>query len=642
MRLRNKLLTLGCVAAAAGALVTSMACNEHELSPFSKSLSAGKTQSMSSGSARAVDILFVVDNSDSMADEQRDLDKNFSAFLDKLINANADFHLAVASTTYNTEGKTFHYALNADGEKVLKDSSTWTDAQISALKAKCGAYFGPQQRFIASNSEMIRKCGKEGGEECTDEERTEYLKDLFRCQAILGTGGSSIERGLATMAVNLTNENNDAKVNNEPLPFKRPGSILSIVFVTDENDCSDVDPSLPMYEGHTPFQDGGHEESKCELERNIEDSCIITREDRIVDTPNGSTIRLASGDNIEYNGVTKSLRDWCVQGDEEARKAIVARKDALLKSDETVDMSDESAVEKATARIYSEMGINSPDKGFANNITPRNYYYNVVLNKVLDSNRAYYERTNADLLAEMTAEEKEAAMIEYAKADIIIASVINRDMGTRYNTSFKDAWCGPKNQKTGSQGYRYQLFAEMFGNDPIYAPICCRNETFKAEKTSDTESNIVCEKGRTDGENGQFGPALGAIGTRIGKAVNTICTDTPPLTCIPADCEAGKASCPCLYGCNSAEPYFQGTDREYYLCNEFQLSVGTVDAGKDAILSSEDPSYTAYKEGVNYDIVKDSNYCYMRTGSPIQINLSKNEAGKQLIIQYPKRVSAVK
>ena len=85
MRLKNKLMAAGCIVAATAALVAGSACNEHELSPFSKSLSAGKLQNFSSGSARAVDILFVVDNSNSMSEEQRDLDKNFGKFLDRLI-----------------------------------------------------------------------------------------------------------------------------------------------------------------------------------------------------------------------------------------------------------------------------------------------------------------------------------------------------------------------------------------------------------------------------------------------------------------------------------------------------------------------------------------------------------------------------
>ena len=100
MRLRNKLLTASCVAAAMAALATGISCNEHEISPFAQSLSAGQKQTLSSGSTRPVDILFIVDNSSSMVEEQRGLDENFKTFLAQLTMAGADYRLAAVNTSY--------------------------------------------------------------------------------------------------------------------------------------------------------------------------------------------------------------------------------------------------------------------------------------------------------------------------------------------------------------------------------------------------------------------------------------------------------------------------------------------------------------------------------------------------------------
>ena len=201
----------------------------------------------------------------------------------------------------------------------------------------------------------------------------------------------------------------------------------------------------------------------------------------------------------------------------------------------------------------------------------------------------------------------------------------------------------------------YCGYAEMFENDPIYAPICCRREGFSVESTDKTSSDpteVVCEASNPGG-NSNFGPVLGLIGKRIGEAVNTLCTDTAPLTCEPKDCnvptddgigykneplDKPKAACPCLYGCNTSAKW-AGTEREYFLCNEFRFNIGTIK--EDApIVSSEDASYTKYTEVTDYNIDYESSYCQTRTGSPIQINLQKAEAGRKLVIEYPKRVSA--
>ena len=242
-------------------------------------------------------------------------------------------------------------------------------------------------------------------------------------------------------------------------------------------------------------------------------------------------------------------------------------------------------------------------------------------------------------------------MRSFAKQDVIIANVINRDRGVRSDTGVTDKWC----DSSGNPSYRYQWFAEMFENDPIYAPICCRREGFSVESTDKTSSDpteVVCEASNPGG-NSNFGPVLGLIGKRIGEAVNTLCTDTAPLTCEPKDCnvptddgigykneplDKPKAACPCLYGCNTSAKW-AGTEREYFLCNEFRFNIGTIK--EDApIVSSEDASYTKYTEVTDYNIDYESSYCQTRTGSPIQINLQKAEAGRKLVIEYPKRVSA--
>ncbi|MGN1071512.1 MAG: hypothetical protein ACI4VB_02150 [Bradymonadia bacterium] len=600
MRLRNKMLALGCMAAASAMLVSGLACNEHEIAPFSKSLSAGKIQSTSSGSSRAVDILFVIDDSNSMAEEQKTLNDNFNRFLEQIIAANADFRMAVVSTDV-LYGSIFQTGLNRDG-------------QYDADKAECESLFA-NRKFISSSDEDIKNAA-------TVAEKTAQLQKLFRCQSEVGTKGSPVERGLGTMVNAFRNKS----INGE---FKRKGSILSIVFVTDENDCSEIDcTGTPDGQSCQSPTIADTEVAKCEVQRNIEDSCIMTREDRIKkDSNNASYILNASGNQVTYNGVTKSMREWCVQGDADARNAILSAIDECVGDDES----------KRTD-CMTNYQVSCPKGGCTNGLVSRSIFYNYIINDVvIASNRQYYEETSAELFADKSDAEKQALLEELAKKDVIVANIINRDRGVRYENGPTDKWCG----NSGNESYRYQLFAEMFDNDPIYAPICCRKgEAFYTSISGSTEA--VCADGIEDGTNSLFGSALGVIGRRIGEAVNTLCTDTAPLTCDPTECDNNAAACPCLYGCNSANPHFKGSDREYYLCNEFDLTVGYVpDSVPDEEISSEHPDYVKYDLGSGYTIDYESSYCFTRTGSPIQINLVTNEPSTKLVIQYPKRVSSI-
>lgn len=601
MHLKNKLMTVGCVAVTAAALVAGMACNEHELSPFSKSLSAGKKQSLDSGSARNVDILFVVDDSISMSEEQAGLDQNFGIFLDKLIDANANFRLATVKTTHDPNGGFIVNALDT-GANILKDLDS---TKIQEIKDKCAAYYVDGKSWIDIGDKEFTNISYIDEADRKEQIKNE-VKDYFRCQAIVGTTGHHTERGLASMRSGLRNT----------MEFKRDDSILAIVFVTDENDCSVIKAD--------GTNDMSIELSACETNRNIEDSCIVTRDDQIsLDDEGSSMIATATGQQIEYDGVKKTLREWCVQADDIAVNAL----EKCLEDGET-----------CTASSFINCPVQDDGtKKCANKLDSRRDYYDFIVKEVMAlSNLRYYKSQNSG--KELTFEE----IIDIARTDVIVASIINRDQGVRYNETLPENWCGT----AGSQGYRYQLFAEMFDNDPIYAPICCKNEEFRVDKPESTDSSefeSVCDI-QINGDNSNFGPVLGVIGRRIGEAVNQLCADTAPLSCNPADCngeDGPNANCPCLYGCNESITYFANTDRAYNLCNEFEFRVGVLPSDVNVYDDNVMSKIEYYREDLDYKVDFESSYCYSRTGSPIQLNMIKSEAGKKLVFEYPKRVSSV-
>ncbi len=612
MRLKNKLLTVGCVALAAATLISGVACNEHTMKPFSKSLSSGKQQSQSSGNARAVDILFVIDNSNSMREEQLGLDDNFEKFLDKLVNANADFRLAAVSTSYTGNNMDLVTRALDQGASVLtKLDST----QIAKIKEECAAYFNSSENPYGEGDRLAPKAKWiDFGDVRSIEDKDDLKKtvqNLFRCEAIMGTSGNATEKGLATMKSALDTARTISSIgdkNSNQVNFKRDGSILAIVFVTDENDCS---------------SSSNLKEHACETERNIEDSCVMTRED-VVQSQTGkpSSLILSSGQAIEHNGVTKTVREWCVSGDATAREAL----ETCLGDPECNAATYIKCPEKCDAD-----GENCEVK-CANSLDHRSDYYQFLINYVISSNEAYYLTQNAATFSEIkNGEERNALLTTLAESDIIIASIINRDQGVRYDAVLPENWCGT----AGSQSYRYQLFAEMFHNDPIYAPICCKSEVYNA---GSSKEEVVCDLDML-GENGKFGPVLSVIGERIGKAVNTLCADSMPIVCKPADCVKGeeKETCPCNFGCNE-KAYFENSANEYHLCNEFDFKVGTVPSGA---LGQPNPmkEYRAFERDKDYIIDFESTYCKTRTGSPIQINLITAESGRDLVFDYPKQVS---
>jgi hypothetical protein len=138
---------------------------------------------------RQVDLLFVIDDSCSMSEEQNALANNFTGRVDELVTAGVDFHLGVVST------------------------DTDIVSQAGRLRPLGGAtYLTPQ----SPNAEAA-----------------------FTTGLLIGTNGSANERGLRASQLALT----------EPLRsganagFLRANADLHIVIVSDENDYSAGNPS---------------------------------------------------------------------------------------------------------------------------------------------------------------------------------------------------------------------------------------------------------------------------------------------------------------------------------------------------------------------------------------------------------------
>lgn len=128
------------------------------------------------------DLLFVVDNSGSMHDDQVRLGNGFNTFINWVTQENVDFHIGITTTDMDPGGAN-------------------------------GAFVGTPAVL---------------------DENTPNLLDVFKANVMVGTNGSPYEQGIAPAAAALT----------EPLRstvnagFLRENAKLYVIFVTDEDDQS--------------------------------------------------------------------------------------------------------------------------------------------------------------------------------------------------------------------------------------------------------------------------------------------------------------------------------------------------------------------------------------------------------------------
>lgn len=132
-----------------------------------------------------VDILFIVDNSHSMQQEQQALATGFTSFISEIENTGVDFHLGVITTTFE--------------------------------------YTDPDRGSLIGDPPFLTK-------------DDDYLT-LFPERVLVGIDGSGREKGIEAASWALSALMTSEGSANEG--FLRPEANLLAVFVSDEDDCSD-------------------------------------------------------------------------------------------------------------------------------------------------------------------------------------------------------------------------------------------------------------------------------------------------------------------------------------------------------------------------------------------------------------------
>ena len=186
----------------------------------------------------ATDILFVIDDSSSMAQEQLRLQAALSNFIATLSASPVadDFRIGVTNTSVRgfattevkyASGPSFNVPypagslVSVNPTDVTADPATWGEFYWTASYASPGPFFHgprsiPYQYMDAGDANLVAD---------------------FRNDVLVGTLGSLREQPFEAMRLALTSPHLDAPFG-ENAGFIRPGARLAVIFISDEDDCS--------------------------------------------------------------------------------------------------------------------------------------------------------------------------------------------------------------------------------------------------------------------------------------------------------------------------------------------------------------------------------------------------------------------
>ncbi len=181
------------------------------------------------GVCDSVDLLFVIDNSGSMADEQANLIASVPGFIDGIsdrLGVSTDYHVGVVSTDEAT--------FNADGCQEIGALVTRTGGDLSS-EADCGPYIDGTS-FITPRDD---------------------LEASFACAAQLGIDGNGIERPMDALTAALHPPGGLGSCNDD---FLRDEALLVVVLITDEEDADDSEGDPVSWYETVVAAKGGDEE----------------------------------------------------------------------------------------------------------------------------------------------------------------------------------------------------------------------------------------------------------------------------------------------------------------------------------------------------------------------------------------------
>jgi hypothetical protein len=178
------------------------------------------------------DILFVIDDSLSMQEEQANLSANLGAFIDALAASPVQNDFRVGVTSTSVEGFTLTAQAYGGGPAA---GDPYPDGALVAIQQDATGDGIPGD--LTYDPVAYAATGGWGGSRILDKGSPTLVRD-FKANVLLGLDGSGKEQPFRAARLALSDRLLDANAG-----FLRPGARLAVIFVTDEDDCSDsIDP----------------------------------------------------------------------------------------------------------------------------------------------------------------------------------------------------------------------------------------------------------------------------------------------------------------------------------------------------------------------------------------------------------------
>ena len=250
---------LSLLVGASVALPSLFACLEHPLKPVEYDQSQEKQDAIALTVNKDVDILFVIDNSGSMGEEQATLAENFERFINVLEAPGVEANYRIGVTTTDNGNPwcqgtgpeagvlRLTSCRSREGEFTFNGNETIEKFE-EACNAVCpDSFTDADGNAIDLNNIPIEPTEIDGGGEARPRDWLENIEgrtnlppglttvQAFQCFGPQGIDGCGFESHLESMWKALTRAGTD---DDKDFGFIRDNAILSIVHVTDEADCS--------------------------------------------------------------------------------------------------------------------------------------------------------------------------------------------------------------------------------------------------------------------------------------------------------------------------------------------------------------------------------------------------------------------